>query len=201
MATDVEAVVNQALRRIGNETPIGYIFEGSRASRVALEIYGQTRDDLLRSHSWGFARRDITLTLLKTAPVGGYGVAGWTSASPPPPWIYEYAYPGDCLKIRSIRDAPIFIPSFDPRPNLFNEANDNTLVPPAKVILTNVAGAIAVYTGQITDMTTWPPDFTEFMVEALGRRFATALAGNPELLKIDAEEEQASRQAAATQRG
>jgi hypothetical protein len=197
----VEDILNMALRRIGNEIPIGYIYEGSRASRAGLEIYGQTRDALLRSFTWGFARRDAALMLLKTAPVGGYGATPWTSASPPPPWIFEYAYPTDCLVIRSVRESPLFIPSFDPKPNLFNVANDDSIQPAVKVILTNVENALVVYTGQVTDMTTWEPLFVESLVDALGRRFAQALSTDPNLLKIDAAEERTSVEIAASVRG
>ena len=77
--------------------PIGTIWEGSPASRVALEVYGQTRDALLNNEDWPFARRAVGLALLKTAPVGGYAGLPWTNAYPPPQWIYEYAYPDACI--------------------------------------------------------------------------------------------------------
>lgn len=196
-----EEVCNLALDRIKYPESIGDLYEGTRASRAALRAYAQTRDDVLRGFTWGFARRDVLLTLLKTAPVGGYGLTPWTNAFPMPPWIYEYAYPTDCLLLRTVRETPLLIPSFDPKPNLFNVANDNSLAPPAKVILTNVAGAIGVYTGQVTDMTTWEPSFVEAMVEALGRRLAQALADDPETVKVNAEEEQGAAQQAAAKRG
>ena len=103
-----EDVCNIALAQIGHAERIGSLYEGSRASEVALTIYGQTRDDLLRKQDWGFAEVTASLTLLKTAPPGGYGPwQVWAPATnPPPPWLYEYAYPSDCLMIRSLRAAP-----------------------------------------------------------------------------------------------
>jgi hypothetical protein len=183
VAYAVEDILNMALRRVGNRVPIGYIYEGSRASRVGLEIYGQTRDSLLRDGEWDFSRRTTALTLLKTAPAGGYGVLTWAPTYPQPPWTYEYSYPVDCLKVRSIRTAPIFLPVYDPRPNVFSIGNDNQENPNLKVILTDAPNALATYSAQVTAPTLWEPAFMEALIEALGRRFAEAAALDPALVK------------------
>jgi hypothetical protein len=201
MPTAVEDLCNEALRRINYPTPIGYIMEGSRASRVAVQLYGQTRDDLLRGSDWDFARQAVGLALLKTAPVSGYSATPWTTAFPPPPWIYEYAYPAGCLMIRSVRPVPVVIPEFDPQPNIFVLGNDASLSPPARVILTNLGGAQAVYTGQVTDPNQWNSSFQEALVEALARRFGEALNPDPNLAKERGEEEQGSEIAAPMRRG
>ena len=195
-------VCNLALDVVGYPERIGDLFEGTKQAMVALRFYAQTRDDLLRSKPWTFARRDVALTLLKTAPPGGYGYnVVWTTAYPPPPWIYEYAYPSvDCLEVRSLRGTPLVIPSFDPAPVTWRDANDQSLAPPARVILTNMPKAIAVYTAQITDVTTWPPDFIEDLVDALARRFTVPLGVGANLQNAEALEQVATEQA-ATQRG
>lgn len=192
-----EDICNLALDAIAYPTAIGSLYEGSRAARIGLRLYGQTRDELLRSRDWNFARQDAVLTLLKTAPVGGFGAKQWTSASPPPPWVYEYAYPANCIQVRSIRKAPIFIPDFDPRPHVFVVANDPALNPPARVILSNVPSAIAVFTAQVTDMTQWEPLFLAAVVERLALQFAKAL--QPSVVK-DAEVEAAAMGEAAAAR-
>ncbi len=61
MAIGVEDLVNQALREIGYPKPIQDIYEGSRASKAALDIYFQSRDELLDAHDWPFARRNRAL--------------------------------------------------------------------------------------------------------------------------------------------
>lgn len=200
MATTVTELVNQALRRIGYKTEIGYIFEGSEASRAALTVYGQTRDDILRSKDWPFARRSVALTVLKTAPVGGYGLTPWSDAYPPAPWIYEYAYPTDCVEMRAVRPTPTVIVEMDPQPNIFVEASDTTQAP-SKVVLTNLANALAVYTGRIIDMSQWEPMFTEAFVDALGRRMAAALGASGDAVKMQYQLEQASAAAADRVRG
>lgn len=176
-----EDIANLALRRIAYETPIGFMNEGSRASRVAIEIYSQTRDDLLRSKDWPFARQATTLTLLKTAPVGGYSPATpWSTEYPPLPWIYEYIYPLGALEVRSVRPTPIFIPEYMPRFHRFVVASDPSLAPApdgeTRVILTNLVNAQAVVTGQIIDTSQWEANFVEALVDALAVKMQNALA-------------------------
>lgn len=196
MVYAVEDILNQALRRLGNQTPIGNIWEGSRASRAGLELYGQTRDDLLRSKDWPFSQRDATLTLLKTAPPFGYNGQPWTSASPMLPWIYEYAYPASCIRVRSVRPAPVLMPQFDPAPSNFTIANDPT-VNPSKVVLTNLANATAVITAQITDPGQWESMFVEALVDALARRLAIPIGGaDAQGVQMKAGEEQQAVNAA-----
>jgi|SRR6202167_2323494 len=194
-----EEICNLALRRIAYPYPIGNIYEGSPAARVAVEIYGQTRDELLRSADWDFARQAVGLTLLKTAPVGGYGATPWTPTNPPPPWIYEYAYPVGCLLIRSVRPTPAVIPEFDPQPNVFVLGNDASLSVPTKVILTNLPYAQAVFTAQITDPTQWQVSFVEALIAALATRFQLALAPSAEANK-EREQEEAQEGAMAVPR-
>ncbi|MEO6779421.1 MAG: hypothetical protein ABI196_00615 [Bradyrhizobium sp.] len=181
--------------------PIGTIWEGSRASRTALEVYGQARDELLLKRDWPFARQAVSLALLKTAPVGGYGIAPWTSASPPPPWIYEYGYPASCIMVRALRGVPFIIPDFDPKPRNFVIANDASLGTTSKVILTNLAGAQAVITGRIVDPTIFDPGFTEALVSALALRLQEALSPDAQQVKDRAAEEQSSAMIADARRG
>lgn len=171
-------LVNLALARIGYQRRIGNLFDGSAAASKALTLYAQTRDALLCELAWGFAERNTTLTLLKAAPTSGYiPPTVWTPAYPVLPWRYEYAYPSDCLQIRSLRPSigPIFNP--DPQPILFSVDNDASLNPPQKVILTNLESPVLVYTGQVTDPLSWDSDFSEAFAAALGRRLAPALVG------------------------
>jgi hypothetical protein len=196
-----EDICNAALGRLGWKFRIGSLWDGATATKAALDIYGQTRDELLRSKDWGFAERIVSLTLLKTAPPGGYTpVTPWTAAYPILPWRYEYLYPGDTLKVRSIRAQPILIPPFAPRPKVFRVANDPTLTPPAQVILTDVVNAILVYTGQVTDPLAMEPMFLEELVASLARRLAPVVA-NLDAAKVEAGDEAAAMQAAESKEG
>lgn len=187
--SSVEDVVNLALGRLGLAQRIGSIQEGSAPAKAALDIYGTTRDDVLRQGDWGFAQRQLTMTLLKTAPAD-YSTP-WTSANPPQPWKYEYQYPGDCLKVRSIRGPQVFVPDFDPQPVVFQTPNDTVSSVVQKVIVSNT-GPVAYlsYTGQITDPTQWEASFVDDLADALAERLAPIL--NPQAMQAAAQEEQAA---------
>lgn len=186
-------VINLALVRIGYKKRIGDLYDGSEAAKHALTIYAQTRDEMLRQFGWGFAERSVTMTLLKQAPPGGYvPPVTWSTAYPVLPWRYEYAYPDDCLEVRSVRQVPALLFNPDPQAQLFSVDNDYSLSPPAKVVLCNIANAVLVYTGQITDPTTWEADFVEAFAAALGRRLAPSLVGlDP--AKMEAQDEAAAK--------
>lgn len=197
-------VVNAALDRIGYKKNIGSLYDGSEQSAAALAIYGQTRDYLLREFDWGFAEQDVALSLLKTAPVGGYGPnRPWTPATDPIlPWTFEYEYPlgsVTMLKLRSLRGATV-IPEYDPSAVLYRIANDNSYSPSKKVILTNLANALAVFTGQVTDPTLWDTGFTESLVTNLGRRLAPVLVGM-DAAKMEAQDEVVATQTAEMKLG
>lgn len=173
-----EDVVNLALVRIGYKTRIGSLYEGSTASKAALSIYAQTRDEILRSFDWSFAERNTPMTVIKTAPKGGYVPPTiWSTLYPPVPWRYEIEYPADCLKVRAVKNVPLFVTDLDPQPYQFSIDNDNSLAPPRKVILCNVSPGIIVYTGQVTDPANWEPDFAEELAASLGRHLAPILVG------------------------
>lgn len=174
--TNPADLVNVALRRLGSKLNVGNLYDGSEAAQIALDIYGQTRDALLRQLDPGFAQRNVALTLLKTAPTGGYiPPITWTTSYPPLPWFFEYAWPADCLKVRAVKPTPIFVPVIDPQPCIFDTPNDNALVPPARVIVCNVENALCVYTGQVTDLTTWDTTSVQAFIAAMERGLAPAL--------------------------
>lgn len=194
-------VINAALVRLGYKLRVGSLYDGSYAAKKALDCYGQTRDALLNQGDWGFAERNTLLTLLKQAPPGGYiPPLLWSPAYPPLPWFFEYAYPSDCLRIRSVKPTPIIIPNMDPQPYIFSEDNDTSLTPPARVILCNVPNAILVYVGQETDVTLYNVGFTEALIAALARRLAATLAG-PDFIKLEGQDEQVEGQIAANEQG
>lgn len=173
-------VVNNALRRIGYKLRVGSLYDGSEAANQALDIYGQTRDQLLTDFDYPFAERNVALTLLKSAPAGGYvPPTTWTTATHPPvPWAYEYAWPADCLKVRALKQSPLFLFNPDPQPILYDAANDTVSAVVQRVILANITDAIAVYTGRITDPTQWDVRFTEALAAELGRRLVLVLGSS-----------------------
>jgi hypothetical protein len=126
-------------------------------------------------------------TLAKSAPAGGYfPPITWNNTYPPLPWLFEYAYMDDCIKVRAVKPQPILIPNFSPQPHLFTVTNDGN----ERVILSNVKDAVVTYTGQVTDPTDMSPDFIEAFVASLARRFSALLA-NLDVEKIEGQDEMA----------
>lgn len=172
---DVADVVNASLVQIGYKLLIANIYDGSAAAQKALTVYGQVRDDLLRQDDWDFAKGDVALVLLKSAPANMTYLTPWTDQYPPLPWQFEYEYPDDCLKVRAVKPTPIFIFNPNPQPNVLQLENDNSFSPARKVILCNVPDAILTYTRQVTNPSTWDAGFTTALVDKLGERLAPAL--------------------------
>lgn len=190
-------VVNDALRRIGYKLRVGALDDGSEAGGYALDIYGQTRDTLLRDGEWHFAQKEIVGVLLKFAPADYFPPNQWDpSTMPPMPWRFSYQYPPDCLKLRSVRPQPLFAVDMIPKPTLGMEVNDNG----TRVIVANIENPILVYTGRVTDPVSWSVDFTEALCAALARRLAPNLA-NMNVVPIEAQDEQSSLRAAGAEQG
>lgn len=103
-------IVNQALIALGHPRVLGTLRDGSKEANAALEVYAPTVEEISRAVHWGFARKQVTLTLLQDAS----GVTGAAQAAANLPvtvgngtvgmgqWLYEYAWPIDCMKARYI---------------------------------------------------------------------------------------------------
>jgi hypothetical protein len=186
MALAVEDILNAALRRCSYPTPIGNIYEGSRASRVALDFYGQVRDSLFGEFDWSFIQQEVDLGApIKTAPPSGYGITPWNPVNnPPPPWIYEFAYPANCIRVRSVRPLPLFIPEPMPRVNIFQAIYDAQLA--ARVIVTNLSRPLAIISARVTDPTEWQDqNFIDSLIERLAVVFNRELGRDANQQNID----------------
>ncbi len=202
MAVNTE-IANRAILAVGARGQIGRPDEQSNEARYVRAFYDSTLRALLRSAHWNFARKYAFLNQLKSAPgaIGNtsQGTAQWDPKSqPPPPWLYEYEYPSDCLKMRyvapqvqnlAVQGTPIFsTPSNIPvplqtfRPQRFMEATDENLSSGAgTVILSNQFQAIGVYTVFVDNPTRWDPQFMQAFENALGTRLAIPLGGDKKM--------------------
>lgn len=171
MTTAVENLINQALDAIGFPKHIGNIYEGSPAARVALEVYGQARDETLQMGEWPFAMREIVLT-----------TNGQTA---PTPWSFEYTYPADCLRIMYISPGPLTggAQNNDPQPVLFRAFNDQRPGTPVRAILCSLATPVLFYVGRVTNPSTWEPEFTKALIANLGQKMSFGLQASAELIK------------------
>lgn len=93
------AICNQALDVASVDFTLGDIQEGTKEARVCLRHYTECLRQLLRGCQWDFARKQAPLLLLadatgQTADVG--------TVVPGSQFVYEYAWPADCAKVRYI---------------------------------------------------------------------------------------------------
>lgn len=93
---------NQALDQIAARANITSInpSDGTVAGDACSRIYQPTVDAFARAAHWNCLRFTAQLTLLKAAAGTPENVNGTTLPVPPPPWLYQYALPVDCLKAR-----------------------------------------------------------------------------------------------------
>lgn len=103
-------ISNRALDAIGNPNSIGDLQEGTREAQVLLRHYSPTLRQISRGANWNCLRKKVALVLLNDAtgqttqqqindggPVTvGPGTVGMR------PWLYEYRWPTDCLKVRFV---------------------------------------------------------------------------------------------------
>ena len=145
MATEV-SICSNALRRLGDD-PITSLTEDTERARLCNAFYGDTRDYVLRSHSWNFATTRATLPQLSTTPIYEYS--------------YQYALPTDpyCLRVLSM------------------EYNDyiykiEHVAGIGRVLLSNEDTAKILYVARITDTT----QFDSMFVDCLTAKLAAELA-------------------------
>lgn len=169
--------------------------DNSPAAVQAGMFYGPKIRALLRAANWDFARRQVLGTVVKQAFVNGSP----SSDPPPQPWLFEYAYPDDCLRLRFLvqyqQPQAGSVPFTTGPQNVINPAYATTRVPfviandpqasgqPRKVVLTNMENAYLVYTSDLSqtpDM--WDPLFLSGATATLAAYFVAALAGDKGLL-------------------
>jgi hypothetical protein len=100
MATPAD-IANQALVAIGRGADIvlGDLTEGTREAKVILTAYSQCLRQLLRAANWDFARKQAPLVLLADQTGQTPNVGNLVSAQN---YIYEYAYPIDCMRVTAV---------------------------------------------------------------------------------------------------
>lgn len=213
MANSVEDLINQAFRAGSVPLRIEDIYEGSDGARVALELYSQSRDELLDLRDWSFSRRTVALILLKgPPPAGGYTFAvPWSNIYPAPGFLYEYAYPADCVDVRAISPLPGGMPDLDPLPTLWRVDNDPTpnvsgnppvaSGPAAKVIYCNTTNALLTYRARITDPSSFDTGFTASLVATLGKKFAQAFGADVNIAREEEANAVGTTQVASSLRG
>mgnify|MGYP006935481471 CR=1 FL=1 len=83
-------LVNNALLRIGANTITDIETDGSHESNTMLQLYGPTRDSLLRQHFWNFATKRVVLAE--------------NADTPDFEWAASYSLPADFIRVKKLYD-------------------------------------------------------------------------------------------------
>jgi hypothetical protein len=167
-------VCNQALSQLGVNN-IQALTEATKEARQCKLFYPISRDTVLESHDWGFARKRLVLAL---------------STEVVTDWDYVYQYPSDCLKARKILDetgastGTIFdleVGQYKPTGTVEFEV---ATVGGSQVVLTNKADAELVYTAKITDANLFSSAFVSALSYYIASNLAIPLKGKPEIQQL-----------------
>lgn len=180
MAISDVALCNLALDAAMARSNIAAIGEASAEGQACGRHYEQSKEAVLRCSHWNFARKQINLSLLLDATATPPGPV-------PQPWLYEYAYPSDCLLARMTMPQlinPVGVPlssGLNPRMHAtrFVVAQDNDTTGNAiPVILSNTPQAQIVYTTRVMNPNLFDSMFIETLTLYLGAKLARVLTGN-----------------------
>jgi hypothetical protein len=168
MPTTEADIVNRSLELIDSQTTITSLTDGTPAANAAQIYFTPTVNLVLRELDPAFARRTSVLSLA-------------VGALAPGPWVYEYVYPAECVRLRQV--CPKLYDRTDPPQVLFQVAFDVVLGTPTKVILANTQFALAVYTTTAATLDQWDPAFAEAVARRLANPLALSLSGRPDLAR------------------
>lgn len=175
----IESICNESLDLIGYKRHITSIWDGSKAARIALNAWAETRDALLTKQQPRWAKRDDELALVRSAPQPwGYAETAWNSTSYPDlPWLYEYELPDDCLVPLQLKPRLLTLPNWRPRPVSFRYKRNG--VDGRYTVLTNQADAILTCIYSVRNPAMWEMDFVEALVQILAKKFEAGLGTRP----------------------
>jgi hypothetical protein len=213
MPTQID-ICNRSLSIVGTRSTIASMTENSAEAIQCALHYDAILRGLLRVHTWSFARKQAGAAMLSAA-AGTPENPGGSPPLPLYPWRYEYAWPQDCLRFRGVRVPPASLlatgatvswtgnyPPLDngggpfgrdsahPSPPFAISTDKDPAGNTVKVILTNQARAIFVYTAYVNDPNMWDPDFTEAFVYIFAARLCGPLTGDKTLTKTYLQEAQ-----------
>lgn len=150
--TDLD-IVNKALLLIGVE-PIGSLKDHSKTARVMSALLPETKRVVLNEFPWTFALRIVPLTKKTGVTVSGYE--------------YFYSFPSDALNVQRVYNDTGYRGIAEYR------VVNNT-------IATHIASGSLEYTAYVDDVTQWPAQVLECLVNRLASDAATSLTGQPQL--------------------
>jgi hypothetical protein len=144
---------NLALAEIGDSYSITDINETSNQAAVCRLFFAPTRDALLRSHQWNFARTLADLSALSDDPIFG--------------WDYQFSLPSDFIRLVEFNGLDSWTTEDD-----FQIANGPS---GGLILLTDEDEASITYIKRVTDANLFDPLFVEAFTLRLAARICTKL--------------------------
>lgn len=210
MTTNTD-IANRALDAIAARATITSLDDDQSAeAKIIRRWYATTRDDMLRAAPWSCATVMGRLTLQKSmpgTPTNPDSATTWDPATMPAlPWLYQYAYPADCLFVRWVAPEFFATGSYQPfsvsLPQQFSSQRPavsrfeialgtDTLGSEATVVNTSAENALAKYVKRVETEDLWDAAFQTAMVLALASNICFAVSGSKEAKRF------ATQQAAA----
>jgi hypothetical protein len=163
-ASDLVDIFNAAVLNATSKGSINSIAEPSAEAAVCAQRYPSIVRAILRDTDWNCLRRRVGLLEVTAGAVS------------PPSWTYMYAYPEDCLVVRGF-DFGLTAARFPNWTQVDYEVADDATA--GKVILTNVACPVMIYTSYVLDLIsgTYEGKFDSLLREAVGWGLAAAICG------------------------
>lgn len=196
------SIANRSLLQIGARSQISSFSpsDGSTEADAVSVLYLPTFEQLGRAARWNCLRKQTTLAL-QAAAQGTQENPSGTPPLPPTPFLYQYAYPQDCLSMRYIVPSLPSAAAGSVPPTTINNAaatwlpGDNQIPfavayaedadgNPINCILTNQSQAQAVYTVNQPNPVIWDSMFQQAMVNALAAFLVPALSLNLSLMQV-----------------
>lgn len=196
-------LVNSALDQIAARTSVTGINPASPpnnlAAQVASRTYQQQVDAIFRAAHWNSARRQTVLTLLK-AQIGTPENPNGNLPTPPLGFLYEYAFPNDCLQFRFIIPTPN-LPAVGTAPIMTNTGVTNqplisTAMPyvvgidvdennnQIKCVFSNACRAQGVYTARIDNPDLWDSGLQNAVIGSLAAWMCMPITGDKSLMTM-----------------
>lgn len=139
MASEVE-IANSALLKVGAKQRITSLTQNTANAVLVNEQYPKVRDDLLRSHTWNFARKWSSLATTGTTPVAEFD--------------YEFTLPSDFIRVVRVSDNDAGVG------DLVYDIYQGKLYADSNTVY-------LLYVYKETDPNLMPPDFREALAWAL----------------------------------
>lgn len=186
MTTEVD-IANMALGAVGARSTIASFTDNTKESNTCSLFFTPVVRAMLRQVEWGWARKQVSLTLLADATAGG---------TVPTPWTYKYAYPSDCAKFRfmvpmyqsvqpstQVPGTPVTPIYRGPAVKWIMNADTDAQGSPIRTLLTNQMQAIGVYT-YYAPVTMWDDMFIDAVVGALSAKICGPVSGDKKLMQL-----------------